>query len=192
MQTAKVKMNSTIRCAGLSVVALALVGFAAYRHVSAQQRPETAKRPEPALVLTGEPEVAATNHVLERTYVNSAAPSFFGSVPGGQPEPIDALTTVLCPGTTGTCTIVVDQNIQLYATSTTVDLLSLCFEVDGSAATCPTLVYPTPAPNTYFPVTFSQEITGVSPGDHTVQSAIWTNNGIDVGYYTFTYHVYKP
>jgi len=41
------KMNGVIRTAGLSVVALALVGFSAYRHVSAQERPETAKRSAP-------------------------------------------------------------------------------------------------------------------------------------------------
>ena len=185
------RMNSVIRTAGLSVLALALVGFTAYRHVSAQQQPETAKRSEAAPTLTGEPDVAGINHVLQRTYVNSAAPSGFGSVPAGE-QPIDPLTTITCPGTTGTCTIEFDQSIQLYATSSSSDDFSLCAELDDSSSDCPTLVAPIPAPGTYFNVTFSQKFSGVSHGSHKVRTAIDTAYGIDVGYYTFTCRVYKP
>ncbi|MGA7631544.1 MAG: hypothetical protein WCB11_12300 [Terriglobales bacterium] len=183
------KMNGVIRTAGLSVVALALVGFAAYRHVSAQERPETAKRSAP--VLTGEPDVAGINHALERTYINSAAPEFFSSVPSG-PQPIDPLTTIFCPGTSGTCTIEFDQSIQLYATSSSPDSVSLCAQLDSSSFACPTLLQPLPAPGTYFHVAFSQEISGVPHGYHTIQSILWTGNGIDAAYYTFAYRVYKP
>jgi hypothetical protein len=182
-------MTRFIKAGSLAIVVL--VVFATCHHASAQQRAATAKTPEPVPALTPEPDAAATNHVLQRTYVNSAAPSFFTSVPAGT-QPIDALTTITCPGTTGTCTIEFDQSIQLYATSSSTDLFNFCAELDGSAPACPALVYPLPAPGTYLTVTFPQRISGVSHGTHTVQSAIITGNGIDVGYYTFTYHVYKP
>jgi hypothetical protein len=174
---------------GLVATVVFLV-FATYHRASAQQRAATAKRPESVPALTAEPDVA-TNHVLQRTYVNSDTPSVFASVPPGG-QPIDALTTISCPGTTGTCTIEFDQSIQLYTTSNSIDSVSFCAELDGSGPDCPTLAYPLPAPGTYTTVTFPQRISGVSHGTHTVQSAIVTGNGIDVGYYTFTYRVYKP
>ena len=65
------------------VAIVVFVVFATYHHASAQQRAATAKTPEPVPALTPEPDAAATNHVLQRTYVNSAAPSFFTSVPAG-------------------------------------------------------------------------------------------------------------
>jgi hypothetical protein len=172
------------------IAAVAFVMFGAHSYVLAQQGSETGKRPDSASALAPQPEVAGINHVLERTYINSATPGFFNSVAAGM-QPIDALTSIVCPGTTGTCTIEVDQNIQLYATSSS-DVVSLCFVVDGSSPECPSLVDPTPAPGTFIDVTFQQKISGVSHGSHTVQSAIETSNGIDVGYYTFTYRVYKP
>jgi hypothetical protein len=175
---------------GLVATVVFLV-FATYHHVSAQQRVATAKTPEPVPALTAEPDAAATNHVLQRTYVNSATPASFGSVAAGT-QPIDALTTITCPGASGTCTIEFDQSIQLLATSSSPDLFGFCADLDGSAPACPALVDPLPAPGTYTNVTFPQRISGVSHGTHTVQSSIITDNGIDVGYYTFTYRVYKP
>lgn len=172
------------------VATVAFVVFGTCGQLSAQERPETAKKAESASVPAPEPEVAGINHVLERTYINSATPLLFTSEPAGT-QPIDALTSVVCPGTTGTCTIEVDQNIQFYSTSSS-DLVSFCLVVDGSSPECPALVDPTPAPGTFITVTFQQTISGISHGSHTVQSAISTGNGIDVGYYTFTYRVYKP
>lgn len=63
----------------------------------------------------GAPAVAASvaqNHLLKGTYINTNRPTTSTNLASGI-VPIDALTTVTCPGTTGTCTIEFDQLVQI-------------------------------------------------------------------------------
>lgn len=173
-------------------IALAVGLFGTYRFVLAQETrsgPTTANMPNSLPVSAEAPNVVATNHALVKTYANSFRPFFFTTLAPGTVA-IDPLTTITCPGISGSCTIEFDQGIQLTG-GTSGDSFTFCIQLDGSIVSpgCP---FSGPFPLGATVVSFSQEVSGVSLGTHTVQSLIGSSFGGSYGFYTMTYHVYKP
>jgi hypothetical protein len=173
------------------LMALVIALFGTYRFVSAQDRqtgPPTAKMPD-SLPIFSDVSPPAVKEVLQGTVSNAARPAFFSSLGSGTVA-IDSPTTVTCPGTSGTCTIEFDQNMQLTG-GTSGDLIGFCASLDGSVPSpgCPNVG---PFPMVATGVAFSQSIPGVPHGTHTVQSLISSSSGGSMGFYTMVYHVYKP
>jgi hypothetical protein len=109
--------------------------------------------------------------------------------------PIDPLTTITCPGTTGTCTIEFDQNIQVIGQDDNNDF-NFCISLDGSIVPpgCPSSGQ---IPNGHgsaraFVYSFIQRRSGISVGAHTVQASIDSAFGGQIGFYTMIYRIYKP
>ena len=110
-------------------------------------------------------------------------------------QPIDALTTINCPSTTGTstCTIEADQHLQVSG-STTANRWAICTQVDGAFMAeplCPFLG-DVPSNGSFTSGSFAQSKTGVSVGNHTVQSFLFTDNGGNRNIYEIVYRVYVP
>jgi hypothetical protein len=182
-------MNRFAKVGLLMVLVVAL--FGTYRFVSAQDRqlgPPTAKMPD-SLPTSSEVPPPVVKQVLQGTAINASRPTFFAAFGAGT-VPIDSPTTILCPGTSGTCTIEFDQSAQLTGGSGG-DFFNFCISVDGSIPSpgCPTSGI-VPTSGTAF--SFSQAVSGVPHGTHMVQSLIESVSGGSIGFYTMTYHVYKP
>jgi hypothetical protein len=182
-------MNRFVKIGLLMVLVIAL--FGTYRFVVGQDRQSgrpTAKMPD-SLPISLEQPPSVIKHVLVGTYSNVNRPAGFSALAGGTAA-VDPVTTITCPGTSGTCTIEYDQNMQ-FGFGTSGDFFSFCIALDGSIVSpgCPSSgSFPTGAAA----VSFSQEVTGVSHGTHTVQSLVQSGFGGSIGFYTETYRVYKP
>jgi hypothetical protein len=183
-------MNRFVKMGLLMVLVIAL--FGSYSFVKAQN--ETSQRTTSAVppVFNSEDSNVpppVVKHVLVGTYSNVNRPASFSALAGGTTA-VDPVTTITCPGTSGTCTIEYDQNMQ-FGFGTSGDSFSFCIALDGSIVSpgCPTSgAFPTGVAA----VSFSQEVTGVSHGTHTVQSLVQSGFGGSIGFYTETYRVYKP
>ncbi len=97
------------------LVVCAVVSVDTHGYISAQESQMDASRsrvnttPTNAQISTNT-DVTGTNHVLERTYINNGNSSVF--VAASTDVAVEQLTTVVCPGTTGTGTIQADMGVQ--------------------------------------------------------------------------------
>ncbi|MGB8540496.1 MAG: hypothetical protein WCD49_02550 [Candidatus Acidiferrales bacterium] len=177
------------------LLALAVGSFGAYRYSAAQESGShaglvTIPLPTFDVEISQEPEALATKHVLEGTYISQG---FYGAVvPAEATAPIDPQLTVACPGTSGTCTIAADMWVQSNA-GTSDNAISVCLYVDGKppATGCP-LTGETPADGAFAVTSFSQSVSGLAHGNHTVRTYYFTDQGAGVESYTVNYRVYKP
>lgn len=104
---------------------------------------------------------------------------------------LDAPLVLNCPGHT-TCTFAAEQNVQVKG-STSSNGWAICTKVDGnymSEPSCPFLGYT--GSTFYVGGSFSQSQTGFTPGNHTVQTEVYSSNGMDVYNYAINYRVYTP
>lgn len=176
------------------VLALAVVSFGAYRFGAAQ---ETASikggfSVQPPTFDVNIPDVTSLKHVLQGTYYNNG--NYLAAVPASTYTPIDTQLTVACPGTTGTCTIQADMWIENGNVSTSGNLNQVCVYVDGNPApnACAWSTGQTPSDGTFVNTSASDSISGVTHGNHTVQTYFISANGAWITYYNSTYRVYKP
>jgi hypothetical protein len=182
-------MSKLLKVSLLLVLAVGL--FGAYRYGAAQE-----KESPPTSDAQISPDVTiATKHVLQSTYNNNGV--YSGGVISCDPSPcwtpIDNQLTVVCPGKTGTCTIQADMWITNGGVTTVRDLNKICLSVDGNfAPNCDLyLTGESPSDGTYGQNSSSEAVTGLSPGDHTVQT-YFSTDGTNVSYYNSNYRVYKP
>jgi hypothetical protein len=127
-------------------------------------------------------------HTLKNTTINANALNV--SEAAGF-HAIDAATTVLCPGTSGTCIIQADQWIQLV-NGVTGNKVAICFYVDGTAVDGCYYTGETNSDGTYSQQSTSHASNAVPFGKHTVQTVLYTLDGATVSFYNFNYRVYKP
>lgn len=117
--------------------------------------------------------------------------TFSGATVGSGFQAIDTPFTFSCPGTT-TCTYEVDENVQV-GTSTSGNAWAICAVIDGnymSEPNCPYLGY-IPNDGFFYGGSFAQSIHGISPGNHTLSTQIYSANGLTIDNYALIYHVYK-
>ena len=128
------------------------------------------------------------SHTLKATYISNGA--LGTTVPGGD-SPIDAVHTISCPGTSGTCLFQADSWVQ--AGRGTGDPIAICFYVDGSLVNG-ACYYDGDVPDSFLQVSTSINAQGISVGAHTVQTHIYIggSGGAQLGYYNINYKVYRP
>ena len=140
----------------------------------------------------GAPEVntapdVATNHVLKGTYINNG--NYNAHIPAATYTPIDTQLTVVCPGT-GTCTIEADMWVD-FGGATSFDAAAICLVVDGvQTFGCP--VEALLVPQDRLIISLSQPLSGLAPGNHTVQTFAYASSGAFIEFYAANYRVYKP
>ena len=144
-----------------------------------------ASESDPSTSATQSP-TAFTKHVLKGTYITTGT----GPTLAAGFNQIDAVNTVVCPGTSGNCLIQADQVIQVGGISSA-GRIAFCFKVDGTNVDgCP-FNGDTPSNGHYATFSFSHGIT-VPHGTHTVQTVVFSEFAASSGPYTFQYKVYKP
>jgi len=138
------------------------------------------------------PETTATKHVLEGTYINNG--NHNATVPAATYTPVDTKLTVSCPGTSGTCTIEADMWVDNYLSGGgSLNSITICLYVDGvQTSGCAYETSETPPDGSHNHASTSQPLSGLAPGNHTVQTYFYSNEGAFVEYYTTNYRVYKP
>jgi hypothetical protein len=127
------------------------------------------------------------HHTLKNTYINANAADVAEAAGFNA---IDAPTTVLCPGTSGTCIIQADEWIQLNGAAG--NRVAICFYVDGTAVDGCYFTGETLADGLFMQQSTSHASNAVSAGNHTVQTVLYTDVGAFVAFYNFNYRVYKP
>jgi len=126
-------------------------------------------------------------HTLMATYISNG---YLGTVEPSD-SPIDAVHTVSCPGTSGTCLFQADAWVQIGRG--TYGGVALCLYVDGSEAGTCYYSGEVPQDGGWVNVSTSVNAPGISVGNHKVQTHIYlTNNTATVGYYSIDYKVFKP
>jgi hypothetical protein len=138
--------------------------------------------------------VLSTKHVVEGWYINSGLDTNNGGfVSPAELFPIDSPLTVVCPGTTGTCSIQADMWVMNGGTTFAGNTYFLCLYVDAvPAPNCASNVGSTPSDGTFAQGSTSEIVRGVIHGNHTVQTKIESADGAFIEYYNFNYRVLKP
>jgi hypothetical protein len=136
---------------------------------------------------------SAIKEVLESTYNEHGVFNSHG-IPAETYTAIGAPLTVVCTGTTGTCSIQADMWIQNGGSNTVDNQNIVCLYVDGTASQfCQLWSGRSPADGGYSQATSSERISGLKPGNHKVQTYFLSHFGVaDVAYYNYNYRVYKP
>jgi hypothetical protein len=177
------------------LAALAIVSFGAYRHASAQegQSARGSEATQAPASNVDNPATLATKHVLQATYVNSGN---YGDVfvNGGAFVPVDTQLTVLCPGTSGTCSVQADMLVENGGESFPLNETSVCLVVDGVGGNSCSFAEGGEVPSdlSYTGTTNFDIVSGLAHGNHTVQMYFHSFRGAFVARYHVNYHVYKP
>jgi hypothetical protein len=134
--------------------------------------------------------ILVKNHKLVDTALTSSAP--FYTTTGGQFNPVDAVQTVTCPSTATSCSIDATMAVELIDQSgQSGNQFAIALAVDGNV-----LIgnYTDVAPlDSYFRTyTTEQAFGSFAPGNHTVQTMIYTAYPDFLGYAYTAYHLYKP
>ena len=111
------------------------------------------------------------------------------SLPAGF-APLHVPNTVSCPGP-GACTFGFEEYVQIKG-STDSNSWAICMQVDGAFLSQPPCPFLGQVPNGPFGSgSFTQEKTGLAPGDHTFQTFVYTANGASRGIYNIIVRVYQ-
>jgi hypothetical protein len=127
-----------------------------------------------------------TKHVLKVTYFTDSVAS--AHLSGGGNTPLDTPTTIVCPGTTGTCMIRADALVLLGQSGSTGNVTCTLLDIDNVDVGCPQ----TGEVGTAFAQFPSSVGFTVSPGSHTVQTWVFVLSDAELGGYQITYRLYKP
>lgn len=123
------------------------------------------------------------NHVLKKTYINSGIPSL--AIAAATFTPLDTPVGAVCPGTAGTCTLLVDA----FATSNGTGNRALCVVIGGIVGACP---YSGKADGTFSQIHNSEVALTIPLGTTTAQVVVFSDTAAVVYTYRTTYRVYKP
>jgi hypothetical protein len=105
---------------------------------------------------------------------------------------LDAPLKFTCPAG-GTCTVSAEQNVQVRGT-TSANKWAICTQVDGAFIAEPNCPYlgVIPSDSSFLAGSFTQNVSAVAPGNHTLQTFVYTDNGGDRAVYNITYRLYRP
>lgn len=181
--------NAMYGAVGFVALALALSG--AFSQAAAQESPNGGAASRAPSFHVNIPAAPSTKEVLQGTYINSGVAGI--SVPANTFTPIDNLLTVVCPGTTGTCSIQADMWVQNGFAFSSGNSNRVCLYVDGNPAPfCNYLADETLADGGFENSTSSDIVRGLSLGNHTVQTIFYSGNGANVSHHHSNFKVFKP
>jgi hypothetical protein len=100
--------------------------------------------------------------------------------------------TVSCPGTSETCTIQADMWVENGDATTAGNSNAICLYVDGKPAVTCGDSGETFSDRSFTQNSSSQSVSGLTHGNHTIQTYFFSVNGAYLGYYASNYRVYKP
>jgi hypothetical protein len=104
---------------------------------------------------------------------------------------MDSLVTFKCPSPS--CTASAEQSVQIGG-SVSGNRFAICTYVDGAEMTqpyCPYLGYVS-SDGSFVSGSFTQSASGITPGNHTLQTFLYTDDGGDLGIFNITYRLYTP
>jgi hypothetical protein len=177
------------RLATITLIAVSVALFAAYRRVEAQGHTTSSQLPimGQSASSTG---LTGGGHVLDATLFNWGNDDSVPINPGYQP--VDTPTKITCGHPNG-CTIGFEQHVQLGGNSTANNEWGICTFVDGNYIHTPGCPFqgnlPTDLSNTVG--AFAQQ-TSVTFGPHVVQTFVYTTGGAQLDTYNIIYRVYHP
>lgn len=190
-------MNRIVKIGLLMALVVGL--FGSYRLVSAQDEVSRGSRVKvEAAVFHAQDTAQTTNapaaikHILTGTIINTCGASCpIMSMPAFGFTPVDAATTVTCPGTSGTCTFEADQVVEVSAAS---GGIALCFAIDGTFVDGGCFFSEeAPADGSYIQAHTTLSLSGVLHGTtHTVQTYVDSGVSGTFSYYNVDYRIYKP
>jgi len=184
----------------LALVTIAALVTRANVHASpaqtADEQSEQTMGPPAQAAESNQLPVAAVNHILKGTYINTCVPSCnIFTLAANTGVALDAPTTIICPAAVGsTCTITDTAWLQSQNTgSTSNDAGALQLVLDGNTVDF-NLSGGSPANAFYFDGLFSKisVASGVSRGTHTVQTQARSVKGANGSAWTARYEVYTP
>ncbi len=126
-------------------------------------------------------------------YVTYAKYSYTPAIVGAGLQPLDDATTFTCPGPGGSCLVEFDQYVQVGDTRTG-NLWAICSELDGVVVSgCTYQGYTHVAGQYLYTVgSWVQYAVNVPPGTHTLQTDVYSEDGLTKGDWSLIYRVYKP
>ncbi len=133
---------------------------------------------------------SAQSRTLRETYFDTGFLNGF-SVPPATITTIGPVVDIVCPGT-GTCTIEADHSIQSGPGNATGNSVTIGFMLDGNALNNSQVVGVVPTNGTFLVLSTTELEFNVSKGDHTVQTFVYSDDGMPIYNYNTTYRVYKP
>lgn len=137
------------------------------------------------------PDGLIFNRVLKSTSVSFGSPIV--SEPAGYAN-IDSPVKFTCVGPT-TCTLSAEIKVQVIANFSNGNGVALCSQVDGQfmeePESCPYLA-DLPGDGAFHALDWTANMSKVAPGKHTLQSQIYSDQGIGLFEYEITYRLYKP
>ena len=135
------------------------------------------------------PQSGPVKHVLKNMYNNTCGATCGGVSLVQTFNAIDSVTTVSCPGTSGTCLIQADQSFE--AIVATGDGVAICLYVDGALVNgC---YWNGGSTGWAYSMYATSQGISVKFGNHTVQTVVYDElGGSTLAYYNFNYNVYKP
>jgi len=104
---------------------------------------------------------------------------------------IDTPLTFTCPSP-GTCTLSAEMYAQAGGNSATANRWALIALIDGSFIGVGPFAGELLTDGDYSITSWTDVASGVTPGKHTIQSQIYTDDGATLGYAGITYRLYKP
>ena len=133
---------------------------------------------------------SAQGRALQATYLDDGYDNSGLSIPAETCTAVGPAIQVTCPGS-HTCTVQALHSIQFGGGSSSGNEVAIDFILDGTLLGLAQEVGE--APTDGFAVFSAQEqLSGVSLGSHTVQTAVCSSDGTAVYNYDTTYNVYKP
>jgi hypothetical protein len=174
---------TTVLCAGIAIG----VGTAR-RYARAQD--QGSARPMEAPGGNSSPAALTSGvHSLAATYLST---SIFNREVGPSYQPLDQAITIVCGNPAG-CTIGVEQHVQVGLSTKPNNGWAICTQVDGNYIETPGCAWQGYLPDDSFYVVGSwAQQTSVAVGKHTVQTYIYTDDGVQEDDYSIVYRVYNP
>jgi len=135
---------------------------------------------------------SAQNHALQKTYLDTGYYESGLSIPAKTWTAVGPVVDIVCPGTSGTCTIEAIHSIQVAGPGTAGNTVQIDFMLDGKNQVLAQQVGEVPTDGSLRVFSAIEVESNISPGNHTVQTSVWSVDGADVYNYETSYQVYKP
>jgi hypothetical protein len=151
----------------------------------------------PARLLQGSPTHTVTNPQVPDLIFNrklvSTTQSYNNNLiaAGSGFTAMDSVLNFSCPA--ATCSVSAEQNAQVTGTVSG-NRWAICTQVDGvymGQPNCPYLGYVT-SDGSYAAGSFTQNMSGVTHGAHTLQSFVYMDDAASLSIYNITYRLYTP